>query len=104
MIDPERNLPSLAPRVSEAARPRTPAQSDATRASAGAAFQALLEKLQAQAARLGQDSQRIERPAELAQAVEEAQNSLRDVLALEHELLEAFRQARGEGAGPGAKP
>lgn len=97
MIDPERNLSPLAPRAVQAARPQ--GETSATQPVGGAAFQSLLEKLQAQAARLGQDSQRIEKPAELAQAVEEAQSSLRDVLALERELLEAFRQARGESAG-----
>lgn len=104
MIDPDRNLSPLASRTAEVARARMVSESGADRPAGSVAFQALLEKLQAQAARLGQDSQRIEKPAELAQAVEEAQSSLRDVLALERELLEAFRQARGESAGPESGP
>lgn len=63
----------------------------------GVAFQALLERLQAQASRLGRSADEIQRPDELAEAVEVAKTSLRDALALEEQLLEAYRQALRTG-------
>lgn len=105
MIDPERNALPLRTTARDVGRVEQTRAPDATRPSGGAAFQALLEKLQAQAQRLGQESERIEKPADLVQAVEEAQVSLRDALALERELLEAYRQARSVDAAepaPGA--
>lgn len=68
-------------------------------AQGGVAFQALLEKLQAQASRLGRSADEIQRPDELAEAVEVAKTSLRDALALEEQLLEAYRQALHTGEG-----
>ena len=69
----------------------------------GAAFQALLEKLQQQAQNLQRDSETVARPEELSGAVDRAHSSLQDALSLSDRLLEAYREAMHNG-GTGSAP
>jgi hypothetical protein len=57
----------------------------------GAAFQALIEKLEAQARDIQAESATVSGPNELAQAVDHAHASLQDALSLSERLLEAYR-------------
>jgi hypothetical protein len=57
----------------------------------GPAFEALLEKLQAQAEGLRQKSEELSEPSQLASAVDMARSSLDDALSLSQQLLEAYR-------------
>ena len=59
----------------------------------GAAFKALLEKLETQARELEEKSSQVENPTDLAGAVDRAHASLQDALALSEQLLEAYREA-----------
>ncbi len=68
------------------AKPQSP-----TNPAAGAAFQALIDELEAQARQLAADSQQIAGPTELAEAVDRAHASLADALSLSDRLLEAYR-------------
>lgn len=65
--------------------------SSATNPAAGAAFQALIDELEAQARQLAADSQSVAGPTELAAAVDRAHTSLADALSLSERLLEAYR-------------
>lgn len=67
----------------------------------GAAFKALLEKLEGQARDLALASEQVDGPVELAGAVDNAKNSLEDALSLSDQLLEAYRASRHEGDAPG---
>ena len=70
----------------------------------GAAFRALLERLETQARDLSRESSEAIGPDDLAGAVENARNALEDALSLGDQLLEAYRAAatRGE-VGPSAE-
>ncbi len=61
------------------------------------AFQALLERLSASAQELQQRAQGVEKPEQLAGAVDQARQSLDDALALGNRLIEAWR---AEGRAP----
>jgi hypothetical protein len=74
---------------------RSPGQSQA----GGAAFEALLEKLEGQAKRIEESSSAIERPEELSEAVGRARESLSDALSLRDRILEAWRANRQAAAG-----
>jgi hypothetical protein len=107
------NIPGQVP-VSRGAAPGKQAASiGAGAAAGGAAFHALLEKLESNARELELQSRSIQNPKELTGAVDRAHASLQDVLTLGDRLLEAYRealarqQAAGRPAGapaPGAKP
>ena len=60
----------------------------------GASFKALLEKLEQKAEALDAKARGELRPDELAAAVDDARSSLEDVLALQDQLLEAFRHSQ----------
>ncbi len=60
-------------------------------AANGAAFQALIEKLEAQARELEAESAKVNGPNDLAQAVDHAHASLQEALSLSERLLEAYR-------------
>jgi len=62
-----------------------------------AAFQVLLEKLQAQARRLHGASEAIDGPEDLPGAIDSARETLRDALSLSDQLLEAYRQSQLAG-------
>jgi len=69
------------------------------------AFRALLEDLERRAQDLARQSRAVDRPAELAGAVDTARASLADVLSLQERLLEAYRQScQSSSARPGAPP
>ena len=70
-------------------------------AAAGAAFQALLERLETNARELEVQSRSIDSPQELSGAVDRAHASLQDVLSLSDRLVEAYREtlARDPNAG-----
>jgi hypothetical protein len=59
----------------------------------------LLERLQATARELQEKARGVEKPAELAGAVDRARQSLDDALALGGRLLEAWRSER-QSANP----
>lgn len=59
----------------------------------GAAFKVLLEKLESQARRLKEVGDTVERPEELAGAVDRARASIDDALSLGDQILEAYRAA-----------
>lgn len=63
----------------------------------GPAFQALLDKLQDQARSLQHDSQNVDKPEQLTDAVDRARSSLSDALSLSDQLLEAYRSATQRG-------
>ena len=64
----------------------------------GAAFRALLERLQAKAETLHETSREVADPAELKGAVDEARATLQDALSLGDSVLEAYRSARATNA------
>jgi len=68
-----------------------------------AAFQVLLEKLQAQARRLHGVSEAIAGPEDLPGAIDSARETLRDALSLSDQLLEAYRQSLLAGADGGGE-
>jgi flagellar hook-basal body complex protein FliE len=76
----------------------TGAQKDPAADRGGPAFQALLEKLQAQARSLQHDSETVAKPEELNDAVVRARSSLSEALSLSDRLLEAYREAAQRGA------
>jgi len=59
----------------------------------GAAFHALLERLETQARELEAQSQSIASPKDLTGAVDRAHASLQDALSLGDRLLEAYRES-----------
>lgn len=61
-------------------------------ASGGAAFQALLERLDTQARELRTEADRVGSTDELAQAVDHAHASLKEALELSEQIVEAWRQ------------
>ena len=72
--------------------PGSPASRPTT--ETGAAFKALLEKLEHQARDLAEVSENVDGPAELAGAVDSARSSLEDALSLSDRLLEAYRASK----------
>ena len=65
----------------------------------GAVFKALLEKLDAKARTLEEQTLGVDDAKDLAGAVEGAKASLAEALSLGEELLESFRQSRQQGDG-----
>lgn len=68
----------------------------------GAAFRALLEKLEASAQDLKQQAGEERRAGDLAGAVDDAGASLADALSLSDRLLEAYREALTQDDSPRA--
>ncbi len=68
-----------------------PAESRQTRGTDGAAFRALLDRLQEKTRQLKEDGAALSEPAELAGAVDRARASIDDALSLSDQLLEAYR-------------
>ena len=67
----------------------------------GVAFRALLDSLQVRATELSEQSEAVDRPADLSEAVGQARETLEEALDVHDRLLEAFRQARQQsGSGP----
>ena len=87
MVDPTPIGGGL-PRIQE--NQGQPESTPATRAQ-GAAFEALLEKLDGQARDIQRASESLEKPEQLAGVVDQARSSLGDALSLGNQLLEAFR-------------
>ena len=94
MHDP---IHKLAPTGHEPLQAAVPRAGVAT--GGGAAFRALLEKLEQNARDVEAASRGVERPADLAAAVEKARSSLEDVLSLQDRLREAIQRARLERPG-----
>jgi hypothetical protein len=80
---------SSEPRSIEASKPAA-----RTDPRAGAAFRALLEKLEEQATGLKRTSETIEKPEDLADAVDRARESLAQAFSIRDQLLEAWRASR----------
>lgn len=78
-------------------------RSKPTQESNAPAFHALLEKLQAKAQELETARESVERPEDLAKAVDRAQDSLEAALSFGDQLLEAYRERlhRPEGSAGG---
>jgi flagellar hook-basal body complex protein FliE len=72
-------------------------------AASGAAFQALLERLESNAKELEVQSRSIENQKDLTGAVDRAHASLQDVLSLGDRLVEAYREALARNQA-GGKP
>jgi len=70
-------------------------------AASGAAFHALLERLETHARELEVQSRSIESPKDLTGAVDRAHASLQDVLSLSDRLVEAYREALSRNQAPG---
>ncbi len=70
----------------------------ATSTEAGPAFRALLEQLEHGAQGLTRASEGLEKPEQLAGAVDRARATLDDALSLGDQLLEAFRAANQRGS------
>ena len=92
---PIQGLPKSAPVQPGAA---TSAKSGPT--EGGVAFRALLDELEVKARDLHAQSKSLERPEDLADAARGAKASLDDALSIRDRLLEAFREARQQGAAP----
>jgi len=76
----------------------------AAQAGDGAAFRALLERLEQRAGALEERSRSELGPGDLPTAVDEARASLQEALRLSSELLEAWRQSRHQGGSrPGSR-
>src|SRR5262245_3475511 len=96
-IDPGEPRPAHAPAPAAGARKARPAgEKSAPEAGSAAspAFHVLLERLQATARELQEKAQGVEKPGDLAGAVDHARRSLDDALALGGRLLEAWRAER----------
>jgi hypothetical protein len=96
MVEP---LPGRVPAPSGVARANAHASPTHHEVETGAAFRALLEKLEHQAHDLKQQSAGIERPEDLAQAVDQAHAALVQAFDLRDQLLEAWRASR-QGTRP----
>ncbi|MFT5287754.1 MAG: hypothetical protein ACI8TQ_003942, partial [Planctomycetota bacterium] len=79
--------------------PKGTAGSTETKAQ-GAVFKALLEKLDAKARTLEEQTLGVDDAKDLAGAVEGAKASLAEALSLGEELLESYRQIRQQNDGP----
>lgn len=62
--------------------------------TAGAAFRALLERIEESARALGERSDSVEDPKQLGEAVTRARESVREAVDAGNELLEAYRAAQ----------
>ena len=96
------DLPStsgLGPLKSGATARTSPPANPGT-ATAGAAFQALLERLEEQARELRASTSAIEGPRDLAGAVDRAHASLQDALTLSDRLVEAYREVLAQPKVP----
>lgn len=82
--------------VSEA--PRSASPDPAQSAAAGAAFRALLERLEQSARELDEASDKIEDPRELGEAVQNARASVEEAVIAGGDLLEAYRAAQARAA------
>lgn len=71
----------------------SPEKTSGAKEGSGAAFEALLEKLEQRAVELSEDSREELEPERLAGAVDRARASLEDALSLGDRLLEAYREA-----------
>lgn len=96
MNDNVKISPNVGP-LSPAQAPATP-ESRAASATQGAAFKALLDRLETQARELAEKSDRVEGPNDLANAVDHAHASLQSALSLSEQLLEAYRAERSRSA------
>jgi hypothetical protein len=91
MSDPIRIQPHDGPQRAGASRPVEATRPVRADGREDVAFRALLDRLQQHVERLASDSRTVERPADLAQAVDRAHASLTDALTLGERLLEAYR-------------
>ena len=79
--------------------PGAPSESKLASSDGGVTFRALLDDLEAKARDLHQKSEVLERPEDLAGAVQGAKASLNDALSIRDRLLEAFREAQQQDLG-----
>ena len=84
---------AIRPDASAPAAGARPAAAPAAPSESGAAFRALLERLEEHTRELEEKSQTLEDASGLAGAVDTARASLEDAVSLSDQLLEAFREA-----------
>lgn len=92
-LDP-RSLGAIRPDAAAPARGDQPQTAPGATTEPGAAFRALLERLEERTRELEEKSQTLEDASGLAGAVDTARASLEDAVSLSDKLLEAFREAR----------
>ncbi|MBK7642605.1 MAG: flagellar hook-basal body complex protein FliE [Planctomycetes bacterium] len=92
MVDNIQNSNAVG-RSAPAGNPGKTTNSAASPVAAGAAFQALLERLETHARELEAQSQSVESRKDLTGAVDRAHASLQDALSLSDRLVEAYREA-----------
>ena len=71
---------------------------DTRTGASGAAFRALIEKLELEASALEQDAASVAGPDDLAGAVDREHAKLQDALTLSERLLEAYRESTQRSA------
>lgn len=106
MVDPLPIDPQQTPGLGGSAGPSgiggKPSTSESAASKAGGVeFSMLLERLEARASDLAQETRGVDGPDELGRAVDTARASLEEALSLKDQLLEAYRQAERQG---GAQP
>jgi hypothetical protein len=95
MVDPSSlgNAGNTPVNPASAIAPGKSQQQEQAQGTGGPAFRALLDNLQEQSKSLSVDSQKLEKPEDLPDAVSRARSTLTDALSLSDQLLEAYRQA-----------
>lgn len=93
---------SIDPRINGVGEPQPLGESTAAKQQdpkAGAAFRALLERLEEKTRALGQASEALDDPRQLGEAVQSARDSVEQAVLLGSDLLEAYRAAQQRAAG-----
>jgi flagellar hook-basal body complex protein FliE len=100
------SIPTQGPLKAGAVQPGAKPTAKSALPESGVAFRALLDELELKARDLQQQSRSLERPEDLADAVQGAKASLDDALSIRDRLLEAFRQAQQQdhAIAPKRKP
>ena len=98
-LDSQNPLNSVRPAAVDAASSSGKSPVNADVVASGAAFKALLGRLEENAAALHRASESIDDPKQLGAVVENARVSVEEALTLGSDLLEAFRAAQQRAAG-----
>src|SRR5262245_25437062 len=93
-------LPIQGPRTGSVQSVGSPASAKPSSADGGVAFRALLDELEAKSRALATQSKSLDKPEDLAGAVQGARASLEDALSIRDRLLEAFQQAQTAKPAP----
>jgi|694.fasta_scaffold01508_15 hypothetical protein len=96
MIDPYLKLPGT---ELSSAQTRSATAANPLSSTSGVAFHALLERLDGQARDLRQEAGRVENTGDLQEAVDRANESLRDALDITARIVESYREALARHSG-----